>query len=44
MVHMLVKKLSLMLILVNSINTNLLSVNKNTKKKKKFIQFTSIVC
>ena len=37
MIHMLVKKLSWMLSLVNSTNTNLLSVNKNTKKKKKFI-------
>ena len=41
---MLVKKLSWMLSLVNSTNTNLLSVNKNTKKKKKIYQFTSIVC
>ena len=42
---MLVKKLSLMLILVNSINTNLLSVNKNTKKKKKIypIYFYSLL-
>ena len=39
---MLVKKLSWMLILVNSTNTNLLLVNKNTKKK--YYQFTSIVC